>query len=233
MKAMIFAAGKGTRLEHLTKHTPKALVKTGDITLLEHVIRKLKQAGVTEIIINVHHFYDQIIDFIEKNNFGLKICFSIEEDALLDTGGGLKKASWFFDDGKPFFIHNVDVISDINLQEMYDFHCKENAMATLAVRNRTTQRYFLFDKNNHLCGRENLKTNECILLPDSPPKTELNRLAFSGIHIVSPQIFDYMPTKDIFPITELYLNISPCKILAYQHDYGNWEDMGKISCYVF
>ena len=227
MKAIIFAAGLGTRLKHLTEHTPKALVKAGDITLLEHVITKLKQAEVNEIIINVHHFYEQIIDFIQKNNFGIKICFSIEDEKLLDTGGGLKKASWFFDDNKPFFIHNVDVISDINLQEMLDVHLRENAMATLAVRNRITQRYFLFDATNRLCGRENLNTGECILLPNSPPKTELNRLAFSGIHVVSPTIFEYMPSKDVFPITELYLNI-PHKIIAYQHDYGQWKDMGKI-----
>ena len=227
---MIFAAGLGTRLKHLTEHTPKALVKVGEITLLEHVILKLKQAKVDEIIINVHHFYKQIIDFIEKNDFGIKFYFSIENEKLLDTGGGLKKASWFFDDNKPFFIHNVDIISDINLQEMYDFHCRKNAIATLAVRNRLTERYFLFDKNNRLCGRENLKTNECTLLSDSPPKTELHRLAFSGIHVVSPQIFEFMPSKDVFSITELYLSISS-KIIAYQHNYGNWMDMGKITCY--
>jgi len=227
MKAMIFAAGLGTRLEHLTKNTPKALVKMGGITLLEQVILKLKQAGVEEIIINIHHFYQQIIDFVAKNNFGVKIHFSIEAEKLLDTGGGLKKASWFFNDGKPFFIHNVDVISDINLREMYDFHCNNDVIATLAVRNRITQRYFLFDKNNRLCGRENLKTNECMLLPNSPPETELNRLAFSGIHVVSPEIFEFMPLKDVFSITELYLNI-PQKPLAYQHDYGTWADMGKI-----
>ena len=232
MKALILAAGMGTRLEHLTKNTPKALVKTGGITLLEHTIRKLKQAGVTEIMINVHHFYEQIIDFVEKNDFGLNICFSIEKDALLDTGGGLKKAAWFFDDDKPFLIHNVDVISDIDLLEMYHFHCEEGVLATLAVRNRETQRYFLFDKNNFLCGRENLKTDECVLLPDSPPRTELKQLAFSGIHIVSPQIFAYMPKKDIFSITELYLHIPYRKVIAYQHDKGNWKDMGKISCYV-
>jgi NDP-sugar pyrophosphorylase family protein len=227
MKAIIFAAGLGTRLKHLTKNTPKALVKTGEITLLEHIIIKLKQAGVSEIIINVHHFYQQIIDFIENNNFDIKICFSIENEKLLDTGGGLKKASWFFDDNKPFFIHNVDVISDIDLQEMFDFHCRKNAIATLAVRNRETQRYFLFDAANRFYGRENTKANECILLPDSPPRAELHRLAFSGIHVVSPQIFEFMPQKDIFSITELYLNI-PQKIIAYQHNYGHWKDMGKI-----
>ena len=228
MKAMIFAAGLGTRLKHLTEHTPKALVKTGGITLLERVILKLKQAGVEDIIINVHHFFGQIIDFVEQNDFGVQIRFSIEDKKLLDTGGGLKKASWFFDDNRPFFIHNVDVISDINLQEMYDFHCNSGAMATLAVRNRETQRYFLFDKNNCLCGRENLKTDERILLPYAPSETELHRLAFSGIQVVSPEIFAFMPQKEVFSITELYLNI-PQQVFAYQHDYGGWADMGTVS----
>jgi len=226
MKAMIFAAGLGTRLEHLTKNTPKALVKMGGITLLEQVILKLKQAGVEEIIINIHHFYQQIIDFVAKNNFGVKIHFSIEAEKLLDTGGGLKKASWFFNDGKPFFIHNVDVISDIDLRKMLDFHCQKHALATLAVRDRITQRYFLFDENNRLCGRENRNTNERIIASDSST-TELKPLAFSGIHVVSPQIFEFMPQKDVFPITELYLNI-PDKVIAYQHDYGKWRDMGKV-----
>ena len=232
MKAIIFAAGLGTRLKHLTQYTPKALVKAGEITLLEHIIYKLKQFGIQEIIINVHHFYEQIIDFIEKNDFGVKIYFSIEKEKLLDTGGGLKKASWFFDDGEHFLIHNVDVISDIDLNQMYNFHCQKNAIVTLAVRNRKTQRYFLFDNNNYLCGKENIKTNECILLPDSPPKTKLNRLAFSGIHLVSPQIFEFMPQKDVFPITELYLNMPHHQIFAYEHNYGQWTDMGKMECFV-
>jgi NDP-sugar pyrophosphorylase family protein len=227
MKAMIFAAGLGTRLGHLTKNTPKALVKIDGKTLLEHVIFKLKQAKVEDIIINVHHFHEQIIDFVHKHNFDLNICFSIEKNKLLDTGGGLKKAAWFFNDNQPFFIHNVDVISDIDLREMYDFHCREKAVATLAVRNRTTQRYLLFDNKNHLCGRENLITNQYNLLSGTSHNTTISRLAFSGIHVVSPIIFDFMPPEDVFPITDIYLTIAN-KIIAYQHNYGKWMDMGKI-----
>ena len=228
MKAMIFAAGLGTRLKHLTEHTPKALVKVGNISLLEHVITKLKQAKVDEIIINVHHFPTQIIDFVnENNNFNIEIRFSMENDKLLDTGGGLKKASWFFDDNKPFFIHNVDVISDIDLREMYDFHCREGAMATLAVRNRITQRYLLFDEKNHLCGRENLKTNERIMASGRSLDLEFRRLAFSGINVVSPQIFEFMPEKEVFSVTDIYMNV-PEKVFAYQHDYGEWADMGVV-----
>jgi NDP-sugar pyrophosphorylase family protein len=228
MKAMIFAAGLGTRLGHLTKHTPKALVNIGGKTLLEHVILKLKQAGVNDIIINVHHFHEQIIKFVNENNFGVDIHFSIEENKLLGTGGGLKHAAWFFCDANPFIIHNVDVISNIHLGEMYDIHCRKNAIALLAVRNRTTQRYLLFDDENRLCGKENLSTNKRIITPDTSPQIPLHRLAFSGIHVVSPRIFEFMPeTKDVFPITEIYLKIAN-NVLAYQHDYGKWMDMGKI-----
>ena len=232
MKAMIFAAGLGTRLGHLTQHTPKALVKFEDKPLLEHVILKLKQIGVKDVIINVHHYAEQIIDFIKKNDFGMNIHFSVEKDCLLDTGGGLKKASAFFDDGKPFFVHNVDVLSDLNFLEMYDFHCRNNVLATLAVRNRETQRYFLFDENDRLCGRENLKTNERVLFSDVSSPENLHRWAFSGVHVVSPQIFDFMPQETVFPIIQLYKNAHK-QVLAYPHDYGKWKDMGKIEDFSF
>lgn len=231
MKAMIFAAGLGSRLKHLTQDKPKALVDVNGKPLIEYVINKLKQAGVTDIIINVHHYPQQIIDFVNNRDFGINIRFSLEKNQLLDTGGGLKKASYFFDDGKPFFIHNVDVISDIDLQEMYNYHLKGNALVTLAVRNRNTQRYFLFDENNRLSGRQNVKTNEIILVPNISSQTKLYPFAFSGIHVVSPQIFDFMPKEDIFPIINLYFKINS-RVSAYLHDYGNWKDMGKIEDFV-
>ncbi|MDR1181939.1 MAG: nucleotidyltransferase family protein [Bacteroidales bacterium] len=228
MKAMIFAAGLGTRLGRLTRDTPKALVEVGGKTLLEHVILKLKQAGVDDIIINVHHFSEQIIHFVNERSFDLNISFSIEKNKLLDTGGGLKKAAWFFNDDKPFFIHNVDIISDINLQEMYAVHCQKNGIATLAVRNRITERYLLFDDENRLCGKENLKVKNSVLLPGISSQATLQHLGFSGIHLVSPQIFEFMPRRrDVFPILGLYLTIAD-KIFAYKHNYGKWLDMGKI-----
>ena len=226
MKAMIFAAGIGSRLKHLTENTPKALVKVNGKPLLQYVIEKLKQADVDDIIINLHHYPEQIINFVKNNDFGINISFSLEEK-LLDTGGGLKKASSFFDDGKSFFIHNVDIISDIDLKEMYDYHLKKNAFATLAVRNRETQRYFLFDENNRLFGRENRITNEQFILPEVSTKENLHRFAFSGIHVVSPKIFDFMPEEAVFPIISLYLKTND-KVYAYPHNYGNWKDMGKI-----
>ena len=147
MKAMILAAGLGTRLKPLTNNLPKALVKIKGIPMLELLINKLKSTGVTDIIINVHHFASQIIDFIKANkSFGINIFFSDESDGLLDTGGAIKNASYFFDD-KSFFLHNVDVLSDINLLDLYRTHLNSGAMATLAVKNRPTSRLLLFDEN--------------------------------------------------------------------------------------
>jgi len=228
MRAMIFAAGLGTRLKELTQQTPKALVKVDGITLLERTILKLKQAGVDEIVINAHHFAEQIVDFVSQRNLGVNIHISLEKN-LLDTGGGLKQAAPFFDDGEPFIIHNVDVISDIDLLEIYHFHCRQKAMATLAVRNRHTQRYLLFDDNFQLCGRENTKTNEKNIISNIPENIPLQRFAFSGIQILSPEIFSFMPMKDVFPIIELYLSAAQSqKIIGFLHNEGNWADMGKI-----
>ena len=146
MKAMIFAAGKGTRLQPLTNSTPKALIKICGVPLLEIVIKKLINSGINEIIINIHYLADQIIEFLKiNNNFGIDIIVSDETDSLLDTGGGLKKASIFFDKNNPFIVHNVDVLSNVNIEEMLNFHIANKALATLAVRKRTSSRYFLFN----------------------------------------------------------------------------------------
>jgi len=177
MKAMIFAAGKGTRLKPLTDNIPKALVKVNNIPLLEHVILKLKKSGVTEIILNVHYLANQIIDFLkEKNNFDIRIEISDETDLLLDTGGGLKKASWFFDDNKPFIVHNVDIISEINIEELFNYHIANNALATLAMSKRNSSRYFLMNTENQLCGWENIQTKVKII---SKSSNKLTQLAFS------------------------------------------------------
>jgi NDP-sugar pyrophosphorylase family protein len=227
MKALIFAAGLGTRLKELTQHTPKALVEVGGITLLERAVLKLQQAGVNKIVINAHHFAEQIVNFVSQRNFDADIRISLE-NTLLDTGGGLKHASAFFD-RTPFIIYNVDVISSIDLQKMYHFHCGQKATATLAVRNRQTQRYLLFDRQFQLCGRENTTTNEKYLLPNLAENTDLQRFAFSGIQVVSPEIFSFMPSKNIFSIMELYLSAaSSQKIIGYLHNEDFWADMGKI-----
>ncbi len=231
MKAMIFAAGLGTRLKPLTGSTPKALVPISGKPLLEHVIEKLKNSGFDEIIINVHHFPDQIINFLkEKNNFGIRIEISDERDLLLDTGGGLKKAHWFFDDDKPFLVHNVDILSNINLKMLYNEHLRSGAIGTLTVSKRETFRYFLFDDDIRLCGWINEKTGE--IKPNTLKKPELyNKLAFSGIQILSPKIFDLMAnTDEVFSITNFY--IDKCKenyFRGYDPEDFKMIDVGKIN----
>ncbi|MCD4788997.1 MAG: nucleotidyltransferase family protein [Bacteroidales bacterium] len=225
-KAMIFVAGLGTRLHPITETVPKALVKIGKKSLLEIVIKRLIRYGFNDIIINVHHFSVQIIEFIEsKNKFGINIQFSDETDQLLETGGGLKKASWFFDDGKPFLVHNVDVISNIDLNKMMEFHLETGALATLAVRNRITSRYLLFDENDVLCGWENVKTNERKIIVQKP---EYFPYAFSGIHIINPAIFNYISDEGKFSIIDVYLKLArDHRILCYKHNESLWLDLGR------
>lgn len=227
MKAMIFAAGKGTRLKPLTNNTPKALIKVNGVSMLEHVILKLKSFGVKEIIINVHYLSDQIIEFLSLNkNFGLHIEISNESTQLLDTGGGLKKASWFFNDNKPFILHNVDVLSNIDFIDMINFHNKSNSIVTLAVKKRESSRYFLFDKKMTLCGWKNIKSGETITTRFN---SNLTPLAFSGIHIIDPVIFDLMKQEDKFSIVKTYLDISEkSPITGYQHNKDYWFDIGNI-----
>lgn len=223
---MIFAAGKGTRLKPLTDNTPKALVPVNGTPMIELVIKNLISIGVKEIIVNVHYLADQIIDFlISKNNFGIRIEISDETNELLDTGGGLKKASWFFNSNEPFIVHNVDVISNIDLKGMIDFHNKNKALATLAVRKRTSSRYFIFNDKQELSGWENTKTSEKII---SRFSEEYTSLAFSGIHVISPAIFKNMKQEGKFSIVHNYLELSKNNlILAYQHNKGYWFDIGK------
>lgn len=227
MKAMIFAAGLGTRLQPLTNNKPKALVEVNGISILERTINHLIDFGVNEIIINVHHFAEKIIAFLKQNNnFGIKISISDETEMLLETGGGLKKASWFFDNNKPFFVVNGDILSNINLSDLYEFHLNTNAIATLAVRNRETQRYFLFNQENKLCGWKNTKTNEII---KTQVDENLNQLAFSGIQVISPEIFKFLTQEGAFSITGTYIELSKnYTISGYKHDQDYWFDLGTI-----
>jgi len=226
MKAMILAAGKGTRLQPLTNTMPKALVKVNGIPMLQRVIQKLIQSGVDEIILNVHHFADQIIEFLKENDyFGIRIEISHEEDELLDTGGGLKKASWFFKDNKPFILHNVDILSNLDLTKMLEYHQQTKALATLAVRERESSRYFLFNHQNRLCGWQNVKTGEII---NHHPSNATNKFAFSGIHIINPEIFDYCPDSSKFSIVKTYLYLSQNHpIIAFPHNQDYWFDIGN------
>lgn len=226
MKAMIFAAGLGTRLRPITESTPKPLVEIKGKTLLEISINKLVESGFDEIIINVHHFTDQIVDFLNDKKFNAKIEVSDESDKLLDTGGGLKKASWFFDDGKPFLVHNVDIVSDLDLKTLYQSHMQNNSIATLAVSKRKTSRYFIFDEEGILSGWQNVKTNEQKMTRHI---TTVNKFAFSGIQVIDPNLFKYFPDAEIFSIVDLYLTISQKEIIkAYQHENTGWYDVGNI-----
>lgn len=232
MKALVFAAGLGTRLKPITDSLPKALVPINGKPLLEHVILKLKDAGFDEIIVNVHHFPDQIIDFLkEKNNFGIRIEISDERDNLLDTGGGIKKTEHFFSDGKPFLVHNVDILSNINLQKLYEFHCcQADVLSTLVVSKRDTFRYLLFNDENNLCGWINERTNETKPLPNLNP-LEYNKLAYAGIQIISPEIFELMKNyQDKFSIMDFYLqNCHTQNIKGYIPENLQMIDVGKLN----
>ncbi len=231
MKAMIFAAGLGTRLKPITDNLPKALVPIAGKPLLEHVILKLRAAGFDEILINVYHFPDQIIDFIRENNaFGIRIEISDERDMLLDTGGGVKKAAVFFDDNKPFLVHNVDILSNINLTELYHQHLRSNPLATLVVSSRDTFRYLLFDDGLRLRAWINEKTSETKPVDFKNPG-RYNKLAFSGIQVLSPQVFELMqsyPAK--FSIMDFYLqNMNQNNILSFVPADYKMLDVGKIN----
>ncbi len=207
---MIFAAGLGTRLKPFTDNHPKALFPVCGKPLLEHVINKLKASGFDEIIINVHHFAEQIIDFLNKNNFNIRIEISNEQSLLLDTGGGIKRAASFFDDGKPFLVHNVDILSNADLTGFYNYHIKQkDAIASLLVNDRTTSRYLLWDKLNKLVGWTNIQTEEIKSPYSNLDLSVCKKMAFSGIHVISPSIFTYMnkwPEK--FSIIDFYLSIA-------------------------
>lgn len=210
MKAMIFAAGLGSRLKPLTDTMPKALVPVAGCPMLEHVILKLKASGFTEIVINIHHFGEQIIDFLKTNNdFGLTIHISDERDRLLDTGGGIRKARLFFENsGEPFLVHNVDILSDMNLKELYDFHMQSGSVATLLASRRTTSRYLLFNTERKLRGWINKDTGQVKPEGFHYDESLYREYAFSGIHVFSPAVFRLMKAprwEGKFSIMDFYL----------------------------
>lgn len=210
MKAMIFAAGLGSRLKPLTDTMPKALVSIAGRPMLEHVILKLKASGFAEIVINIHHFGEQILDFLKANdNFGLTVYISDERDRLLDTGGGIKKARPYFENSnEPFLVHNVDILSDTDLNELYNYHLRHGGAATLLASRRATSRYLLFDSEKKLCGWINKDTGQ--VKPEGFRHDEFfyQEYAFSGIHVLSPAIFRWMDTprwEGKFSIMDFYL----------------------------
>lgn len=223
---MILAAGLGTRLKPYTDAHPKALASVNGKTLLQRNIEYLNQEGISDIIVNVHHFPEQIKAAIAQLNLGTKsVTISNETGELLETGGGLKKASWFFEDGEPFVLMNVDILTDLNLAKFIEFHKSSGALATLAVTSRSTSRYFLFNEMNLLSGWRNVSTGEEKITRST---AEYIQKAFSGIQIVSPRIFSLIPFIGKFSLVDVYLYLSATEeIRAFDHTGSRFIDVGK------
>ena len=223
---MIFAAGLGTRLKPFTDKHPKALAVVGNKPLLQRNIEYLKSYGIREFIINVHHFPEQITSFLRENEyFGCKITISDETGALLETGGGLKKAAPLLSDSGAFVVMNVDILTNLDLGKMIFHHNLNPSLATLAVTQRTSSRYFLFNSRNELCGWKNTKTGEEKMMRK---EEALRPLAFSGIHIIEPAIFDLMPQEGKFSVVDTYLDLCAShQIMAYEHSADILIDVGK------
>ena len=257
MKAFILSAGLGTRLKPMTETIPKALVEVNGKPLLQSLIENVKKNGCTDFVVNVHHFADLVVDFLKANqNFGVNIEISDERETLLDTGGAILNAKNFLENEPFFLVHNVDILSDIDLDKMAKHHVKSGALATLAVRDRESGRKFLFDENLCLRGWQNTKTGEyrhcgehsevrhCGLDPQSHSHSKgipafagmtvketherLTPLAFSGIHIISSEIFKHINQQGKFSIVETYLDLGKTfDIRGFQHDSDFWLDVGK------
>ncbi|MFA6368282.1 MAG: sugar phosphate nucleotidyltransferase [Bacteroidales bacterium] len=225
-QAFILSAGLGTRLKPITNLKPKALVEVNDVSLLEHNIKKLISYSCNHIVINVHHFSEQIIEHLHKKKYNCDIFISDEIQMLLDTGGALKNAENLFDFSKDILIHNVDIISKIDFNDFHSQHFSKNALATLAVSQRETSRYLLFDNNNLLCGWKNIKTNELIIVSENK---NLLPFGFSGIQFIRPELINLIENEGSFPIIPEYLKLAKnYPIHNYIHSKDIWVDVGKI-----
>jgi NDP-sugar pyrophosphorylase family protein len=228
MKAMIFAAGLGTRLKPLTNNKPKALVEILGKTLLQHCVENLKKQGISDIVINVHHFSSQIINLLKhQNNFGANVQISDESEALLDTGGGILKAKPLLSGNGPILLLNVDVLTNLDFSELKKFHLKEQALASLVVRKRETSRYLLFDETNQLTGWKNSKTGETKISREREFK-ESTAYAFSGIQAIQPKLLDLIEEQGKFSVIDLYLRLAKTQtIKAFVDEKSIWMDLGK------
>ena len=231
MKAMILAAGRGTRLGPLGRHRPKALVEIQGIPLLAAVISRLARQGFREIIVNTHHLADQVSEFLtdyrrRHRSAGLTLAVSREEQ-LLDTGGGVQRAGWFFDDGKPFLVHNVDVLSDLHLGRLLQAHLDSGALATLAVHQRKSSRRLLFDSGGSLCGWKSLHTGQERMARS--PAGPLTPLSFMGIQVISPALQDSLTLSPPFSLVDAYLEAAGQgqPIRAHRADEAKWADLGS------
>jgi MurNAc alpha-1-phosphate uridylyltransferase len=222
---MIFAAGLGTRFKPWTDKHPKALAVVNGKSLLQRNIEYLQQYGITNVVVNVHHFANQIIDAIKQNNgWGSAITISDETDVVLETGGGIKKAAPLFT-AENIVVINVDILTDLDLGKLITFHQQNNPVSTIAITNRTTSRYFLFDENNTLCGWRNTKTGEEKIARKAAtyiPK------AFSGIHVISKKMLSLIHRQGKFSIVDTYLELAPAHtIKGFDHSGSRFIDVGK------
>lgn len=228
MKALVFAAGLGTRLRPLTLDRPKALVEVGGEVMLGRVIRRLAAAGADTVVVNVHHFAEKVRQYLDNNDFGVAVKVSDESELLLDTGGGLLKARLLLDDGEPFFIHNADILSGTDLRAMWNSHISSGADATLLIQNRDSSRRLLFDAAGRMCGWANTTTGE--VRPAGLSTTGLTPAAFGGIHIVSPTVFPLLErysANPVFSITPFYVDsCHRLDIRGYRSDAA-WFDIGR------
>ncbi|MFH1610397.1 MAG: sugar phosphate nucleotidyltransferase [Patescibacteria group bacterium] len=228
MRALILAAGFGTRLQPITNKIPKALVEIKGKTFLERAILYLQRNHIEEILINTHHFAEQIQNFLKNKKFGIPVR-TIFESEILDTGGAIKNTKYFLQNSDPFVVYNVDVITDLNLKPAIDFHKKNNNLATLLVKERPTQRPFIVDANNLIVGHKNLKLNETRMIKKDFQKS-LHDVGFLGIHILSPNIFNLMPQENVFGATPFYLDLIEKGQDINIFDCGDcfWEDVGSL-----
>ncbi len=226
MKAMILAAGLGTRLKPFTDTKPKALFKIENRSLLEWTIRYLKKHGINELVINVHHHPDQIIDFLKQNNgFGLPYKISDESNRLMNTGGAIVKASEYLKGSDPFILMGIDVITGLNLGEMIRFHKEKRPLVTLGVKDRVTTRSLLFDENMRLTGWRDNRSGE---MKGQQPIHYTYALGFSVVHIIQPEIFNQITETGAFSIMDLYLRLMDSeKILGFRHDESGWFEFGR------
>ncbi len=223
---MILAAGLGTRLKPWTDSHPKALAVVNGKSLLQRNVEYLQNAGIRDVIVNVHHFAGQILNAITENNgWGSNITISDETDAVLETGGGLKKTAWYFSGEHDFVLMNVDVLTDLSLSEMMAAHQQSANLATIAITNRKTSRYFLFGEDGTLCGWRNTKTGEQKIARDNDIYIEK---AFSGIHVINQSLFGVMRQQGKFSMVDVYLSLAKDHtIKAFDHSNSKFIDVGK------
>jgi NDP-sugar pyrophosphorylase family protein len=227
MKALILAAGTGTRLRPVTDKIPKALIPIGGIPMLEIVIRRLVGAGFKSLVINIHHFSEQIREYVaSKNNFGLDIDFSDESERLLDTGGAIRKAKPLFEGEDTILVHNVDILTNLNYQTLITAHLQSGALATLAVKDRPTTRNLLVDRQGRLCGWE--YPDKHLRMCTHENVKRLSATAFSGVYVLSSEILEKLPDEEVFGFMPWILNLASSEeILTWDQSPAFWYEAGR------